>query len=99
MNRGRFREFYQCDIDIAGETNGLISEAEALYIVCRVFREFGINFKFKVSSRVLLEAIIESSDCEPQKFKTICSSIDKLDKESFENVEKELIEEKGLTLE
>ncbi len=86
MNRGRFREFYQCDIDIAGDTNGLIAEAEVLYIVCWVLKEFGVNFKFKVSNRVLLEAIIECSNCEQQKFKTICSSIDKLDKETFENV-------------
>lgn len=46
---------------------------------------------------MLLEAIVECSECEPQKFKTICSSIDKLDKESFEDVAKELIEEKGLS--
>lgn len=65
VNKGRFREFYQCDIDIAGEASDLIAEAEVLYIVCRVLKEFGVNFKFKVSNRVLLEAIIECSNCEP----------------------------------
>ena len=96
MNKGRFREFYQCDIDIAGPTQDLLAEAELLYIVCKVFRKFNLQFKIKVSHRVLLEAIIECADCEPQKFKTICSSIDKLDKELWSEVARELKIEKGL---
>lgn len=56
-----------------------------------------MNFEVKISHRKLLEAIIECSKCDMKKFKTICSSIDKLDKEPWENVAKELINEKGLT--
>lgn len=97
INKGRFREFYQCDIDIAGPTQDLLAEAELLFIVCRVFRKFDLQFKFKVSHRVLLEAIIECALCEPQKFKSICSSIDKLDKEPWSEVSRELLVEKGLS--
>ena len=58
--------------------------------------KFDLNFEIKISHWYLLEAIIECSDCDLKKFKTICSSIDKLDKEPWEKVEKELIFEKGL---
>ena len=99
INKGRFREFYQCDIDIAGPSQDQIAEAELLYIISKVFKQFGLQFKIKVSHRILLEAIIECADCQPQKFKTICSSIDKLDKESWTEVSRELKEEKGLSQE
>lgn len=51
----------------------------------------------KVNNRKFLDAMIELSGCEKRKFKTICSSIDKLDKEPWEKVKKELIQQKGLT--
>jgi len=89
-NKGRFREFYQCDLDIAGKTDA----AEILKLSC-----FGLKFKIKISHRLLLEAMIECAKCDSKKFKMICSSIDKLDKEPWEAVEKELIYEKGLTSE
>lgn len=96
INRGRFREFYQCDFDIAGKTESMLAEAEILKIAVEILSGFDLKFKIKISHRLLLEAIIECANCEPKKFKTICSSIDKLDKEPWENVEKELIVEKGL---
>lgn len=62
----------------------------------KILKKFDLDFKIKISHRFLLEAIIECSDCDLKKFKTICSSIDKLDKEPWEKVENELIFEKGL---
>lgn len=96
LNKGRFREFYQCDLDIAGKTQGMLADAEALLIMHEIYHSFEIEFKIKISHRLLLEAIIECSGCELDKFKTICSSIDKLDKEPWSAVEKELLTEKGL---
>ena len=98
-NKGRFREFYQCDLDIAGKTDTMLAEAEILKIIVEILSCFGLKFKIKISHRLLLEAMIECAKCDSKKFKMICSSIDKLDKEPWEAVEKELIYEKGLTSE
>lgn len=97
MNKGRFREFYQCDFDIAGNSSGMLADSEVLKIMHEILTSFELDFEIKISHRVLLEAMIECSGCELNKFKTICSSVDKLDKEKWETVEKELINEKGLT--
>jgi histidyl-tRNA synthetase len=97
MNRGRFREFYQCDFDIAGKTDPMLAEAEILKIAVEILAGFDLKFKLKISHRLLLEAIIEVAGCDLKKFRTICSSIDKLDKEPWHVVEKELQAEKGLT--
>lgn len=53
----------------------------------------------KINHRKLLDAMVELSGAPKDKFKVICSSIDKLDKETWDFVQTELIEEKGLTLE
>jgi histidyl-tRNA synthetase len=98
-NKGRFREFYQCDLDIAGKTDVMLAEAEILKIIVEILAGFDLKFKIKISHRLLLEAMIECAKCDSKKFKMICSSIDKLDKEPWEAVEKELIYEKGLTSE
>lgn len=75
----------------------MLADAEVISIMCEILEKFELNFEIKISHRKLLEAIIECSDCDMKKFKTICSSIDKLDKEPWENIAKELINEKGLT--
>lgn len=69
----------------------MIADSEVLLIMTKVLRSFKLDFKIKVSHRLLLEAIIECSGCDIKKFKTICSSIDKLDKEPWEKVAKELL--------
>jgi histidyl-tRNA synthetase len=51
----------------------------------------------KINSRKLLDAMVQLVGAPPSKFKSICSSIDKLDKEEWKNVRRELVEEKGLT--
>ena len=100
MQRGRFREFYQCDFDIAGQYSPMIPDAEVLKIVDEILG--GLNagkFQIKINNRKFLDAFIELSGCDKSKFKSICSSIDKLDKSPWEEVENELINQKGLTKE
>ena len=92
MNKGRFREFYQCDFDIAGDYSLMMPDAEVLSVVCEILSALEIGaFQVKVNNRKFLDAMVELAGCEKRKFKTICSSIDKLDKEPWEKVKKELI--------
>jgi len=92
MNKGRFREFYQCDFDIAGDYGPMMPDAEVLSVVCEILQALNIGaFSVKVNNRKFLDAMVELAGCEKRKFKTICSSIDKLDKEPWDKVKKELI--------
>ena len=97
MSKGRFREFYQCDFDIAGSNHGvMVPDAEILKIVVEILTELNIGtFLIKVNHRKLLDAIIEIAKIGDDKFKPVCSSIDKLDKETWETVQDELIK-KGI---
>ena len=98
MNRGRFREFYQCDFDIAGHYGVMIPDAEVLKVLIEILTQLDIGeFVVKVNHRKFLDAMVELTGCEKRKFKAICSSVDKLDKESWEKVRDELINVKGLT--
>ena len=97
MTKGRFREFYQCDFDIAGDYDTMLPEAEVLYIVSEILRELDVGtFTIKISHRKLLDAMLMMLKIPNDKFKTVCSSIDKLDKEPWMNVRKELVEVKGI---
>lgn len=76
----------------------MIPDAEVLSVVIEILRELQIGeFIIKVNNRKFLDAMVELAGCEKRKFKTICSSIDKLDKEPWEKVKSELITQKGLT--
>lgn len=98
MSKGRFREFYQCDFDIAGTYSPMLPDAEVLSVVCEILTKLDIGkFILKLNHRKFLDAMIELAGCEKRKFKSICSSIDKLDKEPWEKVQLELIHQKGLT--
>jgi histidyl-tRNA synthetase len=100
MSKGRFREFYQCDFDIAGTYSPMLPDAEVLSVVCEILTSLDIGgFVLKLNHRKFLDAMIELAGCEKRKFKSICSSIDKLDKEPWEKVRIELIQQKGLTTE
>ena len=98
MAKGRFREFYQCDFDIAGPNYGkMIPEAEVIKVVVEILEQLPIGgFNIKLNHRLLLDAIINISNIKDDMFKTVCSSVDKLDKEEWATVKKELIE-KGIT--
>ena len=100
MNKGRFREFYQCDFDIAGAYGVMLPDADLLSVVIDILDSIDVGeFVVKLNHRKFLDAMINLAGCEKRKFKAICSSIDKLDKESWTDVRDELINMKGLTVE
>lgn len=86
--RGRYREFYQCDVDVVG-SNSLLYEAELVQIYDEVFRELDLNVVIKVNNRKILEGIAEAIGAKEQ-FMDMTVAIDKLDKIAWEGVEKEL---------
>ena len=98
MSKGRFREFYQCDFDIAGAYSMMIPDADVLKVLTEILSQLEIGeFVIKINHRNFLDAMVEMSGCEKRKFKAICSSVDKLDKEPWDKVREELIVMKGLT--
>ncbi len=92
--KGRYREFYQCDADIIG-SKSLINEAELVAIIKNVFDALNISVTIKMNNRKILSAIAELIGA-PEKIIDITVAIDKLDKIGIENVNKELIS-KGLS--
>lgn len=91
--KGRYREFYQCDVDVIG-TNSLVCELELTQIVEEVYRRLGINVCLHINNRKVLAGIAEIIG-QPEKIIDITVAIDKLDKIGIDNVNKELTE-KGL---
>lgn len=89
--RGRFREFYQCDIDIIGENElSLINDAEIPSIIYATFKELGFdNFTISINNRKILNGLFESLDLK-EKSVDILRIIDKIDKIGKENVIKEI---------
>ncbi len=88
--KGRYREFYQCDVDAIG-SRSLLYEAELVQIVESVFDKLGINVVLKLNNRKILFGIAEAIG-HADKMIDITVAIDKLDKIGMENVEKELLE-------
>lgn len=100
MNRGRFREFFQCDFDIAGTYPAMVPDAEVLKVVTEIFDGLSLgDYEIKINHRGLLDAMLAIAGVPPQKFRSICSAIDKLDKEPWEAVRREMTEDKGLPAE
>lgn len=91
--KGRYREFYQCDVDVVG-TGSLVAELELIQIVREVYRRLGIRVCLKINNRKILAGIAETVG-QADKIVDITVAIDKLDKIGLDNVNKEL-EEKGL---
>src|ERR1700734_1026704 len=88
--KGRYREFYQCDADVVG-SNALINEVELAAIYATAFRQLGIPVEIKVNNRKILAALAEvcgGSD----KMTDITVAIDKLDKIGLDKVKEELAE-------
>ena len=94
--KGRYREFYQCDVDVIG-TNSLVSELELIQIVEEVFRRLGINVCLHLNNRKILAGIAQVIGA-PDKITDITVAIDKLDKIGLEKVNAELAE-RGLSAE
>ena len=92
--KGRYREFYQCDADVIG-SKSLLNELELVQIVDRVFSLFGIRVRIKINNRKVLTGLAEICGF-PDKVTDITVAIDKIDKIGLEAVEAEM-KEKGLT--
>ena len=92
--KGRYREFYQCDVDVIG-SNSLVGELELIQIVEEVYRRLGINVCLHLNNRKVLAGIAEVIG-EPDKIVDITVAIDKLDKIGVEAVNAEL-KERGLS--
>lgn len=86
--KGRYREFYQCDADIVG-SDSLLNEVELMQIVDTVFTKFGINVQIKINNRKILAGIAEYIGY-PDKIIDITVAIDKLEKIGIEAVNQEL---------
>ncbi|WP_276816713.1 histidine--tRNA ligase [Segatella maculosa] len=86
--KGRYREFYQCDADIVG-SDSLLNEIELMQIVDTVFTQFGIKVQIKINNRKILAGIAEIIG-EPDKIVDITVAIDKLDKIGLDHVNAEL---------
>jgi histidyl-tRNA synthetase len=94
--RGRFREFYQCDVDIVGSTS-LVVEAELIAAVSEVLGRLGFDdFVVRVNHRRVLGALLEQAGIAAEKHNDALIAIDKLDKIDREQVRKEL-EERGIS--
>lgn len=92
--KGRYREFYQCDVDVIG-SKSLLNELELVQIVDKVFHLFDVNVLIKINNRKLLTGIAEICGF-PDKVVDITVAIDKIDKIGLEAVEAEM-REKGLS--
>lgn len=89
--KGRYREFYQCDADVVG-SESLLNEVELMQIIDTVFVRFGIRIKIKINNRKILSGIAEVIGAQ-DKIVQITTAIDKLDKIGLEKVNAELIED------
>ena len=97
--KGRYREFYQCDVDVIG-SKSLINELELVQIVDEVFAKFDINVCIKINNRKVLQGLAEVIG-HPDKLVDITVAIDKIDKIGLDAVKAELtergIDEKGIS--
>ena len=94
--KGRYREFYQCDVDVIG-SDSLLGELELIQIVEEVYKRLGINVCLHINNRKILAGIAEVIGA-PDKMVDITVAIDKLDKIGVEAVNAELVE-RGLNAE
>ena len=92
--KGRYREFYQCDVDVIG-SKSLLSELELVQMVDEVFGRFGVRVCIKINNRKILAGLAEVSG-QPERLVDITVAIDKIDKIGIDAVKAELFE-KGLT--
>lgn len=93
--KGRYREFYQCDVDIIG-SNSLLNEMELIQIVDQIFRNLSLRVVIKINNRKILSGIAETIG-EADRIVDITVAIDKLDKIGIEKVNEELMS-KGVSV-
>nr|XP_054498743.1 histidine--tRNA ligase, cytoplasmic-like isoform X1 [Agelaius phoeniceus] len=96
--RGRYREFYQCDFDIAGQFDPMIPDAECLKIVHEILSDLQLgDFVIKVNDRRILNGVFAVCGVPESQFIPACCTVDKLDKVPWEEVRSEMVGEKGLS--
>lgn len=98
--KGRYREFYQCDVDVIG-SKSLLNELELVQIVDKVFGKFGINVCIKINNRKILAGLAEVMGF-PEKLVEITIAMDKIDKIGLDAVKEEMlsegVDEKGFSI-
>ena len=96
--KGRFREFYQCDVDLTGTTS-LLAEAEVMNAVSGALLELGFsNFSIALNHRMILRSMIGAAGIDPSLEGSALIAIDKLDKIGVDGVQAELTQ-RGITQE
>ncbi|RKF64090.1 Histidine--tRNA ligase, mitochondrial [Erysiphe neolycopersici] len=98
VSKGRMREFYQCDFDIAGTYDPMLPDAEIVRIASEIFNGLGWKGQYliKLNHRKILDGIFTSCGVPNDNVRAISSAIDKLDKAPWEEVRKEMVDQKGL---
>ncbi len=99
VNKGRFREFYQCDVDTIG-TESLVADAENLAVAFDVYRALGLDgedvgLRIRLNSRKLLTAMVEAAGLPEEMGQPCCTALDKIDKIGREAVE-EILGKEGV---
>lgn len=96
MTKGRMREFYQCDFDIAGTYDPMVPDSEVLTILVEGLKNLGINdFKVKLNHRKILDGIFQACGVKDEDVRKVSSAVDKLDKSPWDLVKKEMMIEKN----
>ena len=86
--KGRYREFYQCDADVIG-SNSLLLDAELILMIRDVFEQLRMNVTLRINNRKILDGLAHYADCREQ-FNELVTTLDKADKIGMEGVQKEL---------
>ncbi|KAF5092291.1 hypothetical protein D0Z03_002936 [Geotrichum reessii] len=95
MTKGRMREFYQCDFDIAGDYESMVPDAEILSIAVEGLTALGIqDFTIKVNHRKILDGLFQQCGVKEEDVRKVSSAVDKLDKLPWEDVKKEMVVDK-----
>ncbi|EJD32451.1 class II aaRS and biotin synthetase [Auricularia subglabra TFB-10046 SS5] len=99
MSKGRMREFMQADFDLAGTADPMIPDAELIAIISTILSRLDVGeFTIKINHRKILDGIFEVCGVPQDKIRSISSAVDKMDKSPWEEVRREMVDEKGLTL-
>ncbi|KAI8987546.1 histidyl-tRNA synthetase [Mycotypha africana] len=97
MRKGRLREFYQCDFDIAGQYDPMIPDAEVLKILNDTLDALEIPFYLKLNHRQILDGIFEICGVRPEHIRAVSAAVDKLDKVPWTVVEQEILQKTTAT--
>lgn len=96
MTKGRMREFYQCDFDIAGDYESMVPDAEILSIAVEGLTALNIkDFTIKVNHRKILDGLFQLCGVKDEDIRKVSSAVDKLDKLPWEEVKKEMVVDKN----